>query len=189
MTQSTPIRARRYRIVVGMDLSEYSDIVLEHALDQAARHDAPEIHLLTVKERRRPSNEEVYQQLWARSYLALEAFNRHARNWRARLHIRRGRPDQEIAALAADVRANLIVIGQFGVHHPRDTARLPNAVLRAAVCPTLVVGMPTAYDPSPQCVRCAYVREETEGERWFCSAHAGEHVMSPLMVWTGGSMM
>jgi nucleotide-binding universal stress UspA family protein len=189
MTQSTPIRARRYRIVVGMDLSEYSDIVLEHALDQAARHDAPEIHLLTVQERRRPSKEEVYQALWARSYVPLEAFNRHARNWRARLHIRSGRPEAEIAELAADLRADLIVIGQFGIHNPKDAAKLPNAVLRAAVCPTLVVGLPTVHDPSPQCARCSWVREETEGERFFCAAHAADQVMSPMMVWTGGSMM
>ena len=91
-----PLRrpVRRYRIVVGIDLSEYTDVVLEHALDQAARHDAPELHLLTVREKRNPTADEVKQALWERVYGTLEAFNQHGREWRARLHIRKGKPDQ-----------------------------------------------------------------------------------------------
>ena len=38
----------RYRIVVGLDLSEYAEVVLEHALDQAARHELSELHFVTV---------------------------------------------------------------------------------------------------------------------------------------------
>src|SRR5215470_18351440 len=85
---SQPVFVRRYRIVVGIDLSEYADIVLEHALDQAARHDAPELHFLTVRERRKPSAEERKRALWERVYPALETFNRHGTDWRAQLHIR-----------------------------------------------------------------------------------------------------
>ena len=39
---------QRYRIVVALDGSEYAEIVVEHALDQAARHDPVDLHLLTV---------------------------------------------------------------------------------------------------------------------------------------------
>jgi nucleotide-binding universal stress UspA family protein len=114
---------RRYRIVVGIDLSEYADIVIEHALDQAARHDLPELHFLTVREKRRPSGEEVKRALWERVYPSLEAFNRHGTDWRAQLHVQRGKPEVEIAELAADIRADLIVIGQFGLHTPRARSR------------------------------------------------------------------
>jgi nucleotide-binding universal stress UspA family protein len=187
-------RVRRYRIVVGIDLSEYSDIVIEHALDQAARHDAPELHFLTVCERRRFSGEECKQALWERVHPALETFNRFGTDWRARLHVRRGRPEVEIAQLAADIRANLIVIGQFGLHNPRITDKnLPNRVLQQAVCPTLVVGFPETLDTSPQCPMCAAVREDTEGEQWFCAQHVGDrgrdHFVSPMTSWTGGSLM
>jgi len=183
-------RMRRYRIVVGLDLSEYSDIVLEHALDQAARHDAPELHLLTVCERRRPSVEDVKQYLWEQVYPALETFNRHGSDWRARLHVRRGKPEEQIAQLAAEIRADLLVIGQFGLHHPKQTDKnLPNRVLQAAVCPTLVVGMPEVLDPK-QCSMCVAVREHTEGDVWFCQEHAASghrtHIMTPMTVWTGG---
>jgi nucleotide-binding universal stress UspA family protein len=188
-----PRRARRYRIVVGIDLSEYADIVIEHALDQAARHDTPELHFLTVCERRTMSAEDCKRALWERVYPTLETFNRHGTDWRARLHIRRGKPEIEIAQLAAEIRADLIVIGQFGLHTPRSSDKnLPNRVLQQAVCPTLVVGMPEAVD-SPQCPMCAAVREDTDGERWFCSQHAGDrgrdHIVSPMTTWSGGALM
>jgi nucleotide-binding universal stress UspA family protein len=181
---------RRYRIVVGIDLSEYADIVIEHALDQAARHDAPELHFLTVRERRKPTADEQKQALLERVHPALEAFNRHGIDWRAQIHVRRGKPDVEIAGLAADLRADLIVIGQFGLHTPRASDRnLPNRILQRALCPTLVVSMPAPLD-SPQCATCAQVREQTEGERWFCAEHGdSDHVVSPMTTWSGGSMV
>ena len=188
-----PIPIRRYRIVVGIDLSEYADIVIEHALDQAARHEAPELHFLTVREHRRPSAEEVKRALWEQVYPELEVFNRHGTDWRARLHVRRGKPEIEIAELAADIRADLIVIGQFGLHTPRASDKnLPNRVLQHAVCPTLVVGMPGEVD-TRQCPMCAAVRERTDGQSWFCPQHAGDrgrdHLVSPMTSWSGGSLM
>lgn len=189
-----PRARRRYRIVVGIDLSEYSDIVIEHALDQAARHDAPELHLLTVNERRKPSNDELKQVLWERVYPALETFNAYGTDWRARLHVRRGKPEVEIAELAAELRADLIVIGQFGLHSGGASDKnLPNRVLQQAVCPTLVVGLPIDADTSPQCPLCVVAREDTEGARWFCHDHAGDHradhFVSPMTSWSGGSLL
>lgn len=190
----TPVPVlRRYRIVVGIDLSEYADIVIEHALDQAARHEAPELHFLTVREKRRPDAEQCKQALWERVVPTLETFNRHGTDWRAQLHVRRGKPAIEIAELAADIRADLIVIGQFGLHTPRARDNnLPNRVLQHAVCPTLVVGMPSPVD-EPQCPACAQVREHTDGQSWFCDQHAGDrgrdHLVSPMTTWSSGSLM
>ena len=189
-------RSRRYRIVVGLDLTEYCEIVLEHALDQAARHRTPELHFLYVKERRhrKRSDEELEQRMSAIVYPALQTFNEHAAEWRARLHVRAGKPDEQIASLAQDLQSDLIVIGQFGLHHPKQTFKnLPGRVLQAAPCPTLIVGMPRAMQESPICGACAAVREDTEGERWFCEEHVAddrlEHAVTPMTVWTGGSLM
>lgn len=189
-----PTRPRRFRIVVGVDLSEYSEIVIEHALDQAARHHSPELHFLHVKESRKRSAEELKQRLASAVYPPLQTFNQYGTEWRARLHVRSGRPDEQIGALAADVRGELIVIGQFGVHNPKETYKnLPNRVLRAAPCPTLVVGMPPEADTSPICGACAVVREDSEGDRWFCDVHSDfdrvEHTVTATTVWTGGSLM
>ena len=73
-------------MVVGVDLSEYCEIVLDHALDQAARHHAPELHFVYVKEERKRSSEELKQRLTMTVYPTLQTFNRHATDWRARLH-------------------------------------------------------------------------------------------------------
>lgn len=187
-------RPRRYRIVVGIDLSEYADIVIEHALDQAARHEAPELHLLTVAEKRKQSNEELKQALWERVYPALETFNQYGSEWRARLHVRRGKPEIEIAELAADVRADLIVIGQFGLHNrgTRDN-NLPNRIIHRAACPTLVVGPPNEVETSPRCGACTALREDTEGARWFCAEHGDSRgtdaFVSPVTTWSGGALV
>ncbi|MGE5186722.1 MAG: universal stress protein [Acidobacteriota bacterium] len=189
-------RTRRYRIVGGLDLTEYAEIVLEHALDQAARHPQPELHFLFVRERahRKRSLEELRQRLSALVWPSLQAFNQHATNWRARLHVRTGKADEQIASLAQDVLADLIVIGQFGLHNPRQTLKtLPSRVLQAAPCPTLVVGMPRAMQESPICNACAQVREDSDGENWFCAVHHSsdrlDHVVTPMTTWTGGSLM
>jgi len=189
-----PVRPRRFRIVVGVDLSEYSEIVVEHALDQAARHQYPELHFLYVKESRKQSSDELKQRLASAVYPALQTFNQYGTEWRARLHVRTGKPDEQIAMLAADIRADLIVIGQFGLHNPREKYKtVPNRVLNAATCPTLVVGMPQDADTTPVCAACAAVREDTEGERWFCDEHGApdrvDHTVTPMTVWTGGSLM
>ena len=176
-------------MVIGVDLSEYCEIVLEHALDQAARHHTPELHFVCVKEARKRSSEELKQRLSMIVYPTLQTFNRYSTDWRARLHIRTGKPDEQIAMLAHDVRAHLIVIGQFGLHHPKPTLKtVPNRVLQAAPCPTLVVGMPASADEY-QCHACGAIREDSEGERWFCNAHAapGTSTVSPMTIWNAGS--
>lgn len=176
-------RVRRYRIVAGIDLSEYADIVIEHALDQAARHQAPELHFVTVRERRSPSSDEVQQALWERVYPTLEAFNAHTTEWRARLHVRAGKPEEQVPMLAAEIRADLLVVGHFGLHRGAS-----GRIVRAAPCATLVVGLPAAA--TQQCGACSAVREQTEGDRWFCDQHrasrAPEHAMTPMTTWSHG---
>ena len=181
-------RTRRYRIVVGIDLSEYADIVIEHALDQAARHESPELHFLTVREKRNADSTEIKQALWERVYPELETFNQFGKDWRARLHVRSGKPDEQIAMLAAEIQADLIVIGQFSQHN----SSIPNRVLHISACPTLVVGMPEEASTSPVCPMCVTVRDESEGHRWFCDEHADskhDHDMTPMTVWSQGQLI
>jgi nucleotide-binding universal stress UspA family protein len=184
-------RVRRYRIVVGLDLSsEYSEIVLEYALDQAARHDCPELHIVTVREHRKPTAEDVKQALWEHVYSSLETFNRHGTDWRARLHVRRGKPAVEIVELSAEVAADLVVIGRFGGHHRKPSRNsIYNRILISATCPTLVIGLPEPSD-ARQCPVCVAVRSETEGENWFCEEHHASPrkapAITPMTVWSHG---
>ena len=111
-------------MVVGLDLSDYSDIVLEHAIDQAARHDHPELHFITVIDRARSEERAQEQQMDdAKSRLGalvMPLLSDLAKvEWQARLHVRRGVVEEEIANLAAELRADLVVVGRFGLHHRR----------------------------------------------------------------------
>jgi nucleotide-binding universal stress UspA family protein len=174
-----------YRIVVGLDLDQYSEIVLEHALDQAARHRAPDLHFLTVTDR--PADcDGVKTRLAALVLPGLESIDRSA--WSARLHVRAGETAQEIADLASEIRAQLIVIGRFGVHHPhRHLAKTASDILDLAPCPVLVAGLVgDGSQRSPQCDDCARVRIETEGEKWFCERHSGERTRFSTLIPFGG---
>jgi len=164
---------RRYRIVVALDGSQYSEIVLEHAFDQAARHDTPDLHLVTVVDN---AGDVDFMKHWlARTALeGLDAFSDHREAWRTRLHVRVGKTETEIANLAAEVDADLLVIGNYGVHPQRRS--IASRIIERATCATLVVGLTgRAVEAEPQCLDCVAVRESSDGERWFCAAHTSDH--------------
>lgn len=167
--QAVPVR--RFQIVVAYDSSEYAEIVLEHAIDQAARHDAPDLHILTVVEDEKADLEAAKQRLASAVIPALEAFKPN-HNGRARLHVRIGKPYEEIANFAAEIRAQLIVAGRFGTHRGRRLGNVISRILDASPCPVLVVNLfDESPDSVPQCPDCVTARAESDGERWFCEAH------------------
>ncbi len=184
----------RFRIVVALDMSEYAEIVLEHAVDQAMQHPAPDLHFVTVVKSAKDDLDDVKAKLAA---LVLPSLDRATADWRARLHVRAGRPHEEIACFAADVRAQMIVLGRFGLHHPgKRLGSVASRVIDSASCPTLVVGFgEDAPDARDQCPDCVSVRAESDGERWFCAAHAAPDRISiattivPSGAWGGGSLM
>ena len=186
-----------YRIVIALDLSEYAEIVLEHALDQAVRHDSPDIHFLHVVER---SNDELVEPAQAAltqlSLQGLEAFGQHGEKWRARLHVRAGKPHEEIVALANEIDADLIVLGRFGTHRRLSTlGSIAHRVLENAPCATLAVTLVDRDIEVPQCPDCERVRAESDGEGWFCSVHSAPDWVTlattflPTSTWVGGGPM
>jgi len=171
-----PAPPRRYRIVAALDLSEYAEIVLEHALDQAARHDAPFLHFLAVEEHAKEPSDELKQRLTQLVVGQIDTFRDDKRDWRARLHVRAGRPAEQIAELAGEVQADLLVVGRFGVHQGKKRRRIgsvADAVLELAPCPTLIVQL-TQHEVEAEraCPACAEIRERTDGESWFCAEHS-----------------
>jgi len=155
-------------MVIALDATEYAEIVLEHALDQAARHDTLDLHFLTVIDRNDPV--EPAKTTLARLVLeGFETFRHGTRDWRTRLHVRVGKPEEEIANLAAEIQADLLVVGRFGQHR----GRIVEDILAAAGCPALVVGLTEHPVESPkQCPACVAEREASAGERWFCAEHS-----------------
>jgi nucleotide-binding universal stress UspA family protein len=153
-----PLSQRRYRIVIALEPSEYAEPVLEHALDQAARHDRPDLHFLTVVS----SEDEVAPRrirLVEQALEGLDAFRAGRPDWRTRLHVRVGDPVEEIVGVAGEVDADLLVIGNHGLHRGRPLAE---RIIAAAPCTTLVVGVAGhELETETPCPACARVREES----------------------------
>jgi nucleotide-binding universal stress UspA family protein len=181
----------RYKLVVALDSSDMAATVLDFAFDMAGRHQRPELHLLTVvdtgrrmRRRETPTAElEAHEQrLRAMAEEAVQSFGWSTSDdaaWTLRVHVRAGVPEEEIVELAAEARADMIVLGQHGERGRRRflAGAVPERVLRTARCPVFVV-QPTSYEPEDDaemaCAACEAVRRDSDGERWFCPQHTAE---------------
>ena len=176
----------RTRIVVALDLLEYSEIVLEHALDQAVRHDAPDLHFVCVVDQ--GSEVETAKERLASLVLpALEGMP--TTDWHAQLHVREGDGPEEIANLAAELRAHLLVVGRFGLHHPhRRISTTAGRIVELAGCPTLVVGLADqSADAQAQCPACVEIRAMSDGERLFCREHVSDRMRLSTIITPGAT--
>lgn len=188
---STPITVQRARIVVALDRSEYAEIVLEHAIDQAARHDHCDVHFITVVEDD-ALVDQTHADLAALVHDGMESLTMRA-DCTPFLYVVAGNPEEEIAVLATDLRADLLVIGRFGVHEKRGSTA--ERVLTRVTCPTLVVALKDDdLIDDLQCPDCVVVRAKSNGEQLFCAAHTsgGEIHLSDqtswFSSWRGGSI-
>ena len=180
MGNSTTISsARRPAIIGAIDGSDQARLVLERVGDEAARHDAADVHVVRVIDVRQKYADRVpiddeHKALLAEAKDVLEAFATDHPRWRIHVHVRVGHPDEEIIALAHEAQADMIVIGHHGDgrHRHRLAGNIVERVVRTAPCPVLVV-QDRLYDPEPadQCADCVRVRAESAGEGWFCDAH------------------
>jgi nucleotide-binding universal stress UspA family protein len=172
--------SKQTRIVVAVDTTEMSRVVVEHALDLAMRHAPAELHFMRVispsgMHRQRPGAVDAAHDALAEEVrAAIEDFG--GTSARVRIHACAGEPAEEIESLAEDVGAELIVVGRHG-GIAGDSGRLgsvPEELLGDAHASVLVV-QPDVYEAStagPVCPDCVAVREESHGNQWFCDAHS-----------------
>jgi nucleotide-binding universal stress UspA family protein len=170
------------RIVVAVDATEMSRVVIEHALDVATRHAPAELHFVRVvtaaglHRLKGGAVDAAHDQLAAEVRTTIEDFGGTAA--RVRIHATSGEPVEEIESLAEDVGAELIVVGRHGGLAP-DSSRLgsvPEELLDETHSSVLVVH-PDIYEAStagPVCPDCVAVREQTNGDHWFCARHAAD---------------
>ncbi|HEX6272046.1 MAG TPA: universal stress protein [Polyangiaceae bacterium] len=189
-----------YVIVVGVDYSDSGELALTRAFELAAQQRPAEVHILNVMPLNLPllapefasnavsaSINEAAERLSAHVEKRALAF-RASRADDARLdgvkivpHIRTDSPAFEVAQLAADLEADLVVVG---THGRRALARVlvgsvAELTVRLAPCPVLVVRqkMRPAPVPSiePPCPRCVETRTATAGKELWCEQHRERH--------------
>jgi nucleotide-binding universal stress UspA family protein len=191
-----------YTIVVGVDYSETGDLALTEALEIGVRQGNAEVHVVNVvmlmPEPVAPiPGLTLPMQPGLSVQAASDALARHLEQKvnavRERLgsaasgrfprvvpHLRFDLASREIAQLAADLEADLVVVG---THGRRGMARaligsVAEAVVRLATCPVLVtrpkriVTVPAIEPPCPECVR---TRKATSGAEFWCAQHSERH--------------
>ncbi len=96
------------------------------------------------------------------------------------VHVRRGDAAREIAQLAAEVSADLIIVGNHKVPHLKTIFMGSTAarVMAAATCPVLVAGPRPQPTPThmividPPCGACVERRAASNGRAWWCERHS-----------------
>jgi hypothetical protein len=95
-------------------------------------------------------------------------------------HLRVGAPDVEIAQLASDIGADLIVVG---THRRRGLDRLllgsvAGSLVRNAPCPVLTwrpKSVPIWNQIAPPCANCLAVQRQTARATLWCEQHSQHH--------------
>jgi nucleotide-binding universal stress UspA family protein len=108
------------------------------------------------------------------------------------VHVRRGDAAREIAQLATEVHADMIVVGNHKVPHLKTIFMGSTAerVMASTTCPVFIAGPRPRPMPShviviePPCPECVKQRTATAGRQWWCERHSERHLMGHRHVYS-----
>ena len=191
-----------YLILVGVDYSTPSELALERALELAAAHPNAELHVVHVAPPYDPPptgdaannlnldtpsfDPQAYEKLQAYVAISLGAFEKKrngapGRTVRVVSHLRIHAPAREIAQLASDLEADLVVVGMYGRGSVTRffLGSVAESVTQLAPCPVLVFrpkGLPPEYPKiEPPCPHCVDARLASGGKEYWCGQHRERH--------------
>ena len=191
---------QRIAIVVGVDFSRTGDLAVERALELGLARGHTDLHLVNVVrtygagvQLELPGSPgfssmslgDAAEQLRAYASERLARYeSEHGRSptassLRIVTHVRLDAPAEEIAQLAADLEADLVVVG---THGRRGLSRVlmgsvAEGVVRLSPCTVLVVRPRESAAPhiEPPCPECLKVRRESGGREFWCEQHRDRH--------------
>lgn len=189
-----------YIIVVGVDFSEASELAAQKAFELAAQQPPSEVHLVNVVQTYGPQVAyEMPVDTSALSVLTIaeararfgryvdDAYARYSKKNPSRpvqrvvAHVRFDAIADELSQLAADLEADLVVVG---THGRRGLSRMllgssAEATVRLAPCPVLVVRPKAVPEAPPRieppCPRCVEARRASNGSEMWCEQHRERH--------------
>lgn len=188
----------RYVVVVGLDFSDLANHAVDSALEVTALRGG-ELHVIYVEPER--AIEAVLADSWKNEIDPQKGVEKVQERANERLlevkkryptfpplrvvaHFRKGSPAKEVAQLAADLDADLVVIGSHGRSGAERVllGSVAERVSRLARCPVWIV-RPKAHDKAsrvpeiePPCHDCVERRFETRGKELWCARHAEHHI-------------
>ena len=165
---------RPFLVLVGLDLSEAAagGFALDQAARIALRIPASQLHVLHVLGN--DADDEATQEAAARLRLCLSEKADALASLPRRsvgVHVRRGHAAREIAQLANDIAADLIVLGTHRPAHRKSlfVGSTAEQVMTFVTCPVVVAGpRPRAHAPlritiDPPCASCIETRFGSDG--------------------------
>lgn len=191
--------SKPYVIVVGVDFSEASELAVQRAFELATERAQAEVHLVNVVQTYGPqvayempvdaaalsvlTIAEAKTRFMTYADQALARFQAQSTRPMGRVvvHVRFDSIASEIAQLAADLEADLVVVG---THGRRGFSRAllgssAEATVRLAPCPVLVVRPKALPEPGPRieppCPRCVEARRASHGAEFWCEQHRERH--------------
>jgi len=183
----------RYTIVVGVDFEADGDMALDTAIDMATRVKDGEVHVVHVKRAQSlfpPSDDgpisrkrnplDLLDELCDERVQIYELASGHEVLCRLTTHLRIGRASRQIVELAAELDADLIVVG---THNRRGVRRLilgstAERVAHTARCPVLVARHKDHEDAGlvpevePPCPDCLTEQRDSGDPTTWCARHA-----------------
>jgi len=177
---------RPFVVVLGLDLddTESSGFAFDQAARTVGRIPGAVLHVLHVQAAQAASASTPEAVGLLRLYVSEKAtVLGAAAPARVGIHVRQGDAAKEIAQLAAEVAADLIVVGTHKAPHLKSLfiGSTAERVMAAATCPVFVAG-PRPHPQPPQtiviepaCPDCLERRSATQGRSWWCARHSESH--------------
>jgi nucleotide-binding universal stress UspA family protein len=194
--------SKPYLILVGIDYSKASELALERGLQLSSTIENSEVHVVHVASDTAahspddalsefttdtPFHEvETYRQLQTYVSISVAAFEEKrkaqaGKPLRVISHLRIHNPALEIAQLASDLEADLVVVGMHGRNgvYRFFLGSVAESVTRLSPCPVLVF-RPKGLAPEfpriePPCPKCVEIRVSSGGEEYWCEQHRERH--------------
>jgi len=173
-------------ILAAVDFSDLTNFVIDEAIRHAVRDDAtlhvvhiappaaPPATMDTAYPRRAPTFQNLEHALLSRVGERLELAPAQP-GQRLLTHVRTGPAADEIVDLAADLDADLILVGTHGRTGITRwvLGSVAERVARTANCPVLVVREKDHSTPEIErpCPRCVVARRESNGRELWCEQH------------------
>lgn len=171
-------------LLSAVDYSEHSELVVAQTMDLASRYAGAEAHFLHVSSNAPQdlgTSEQRTSTLFNWLGERLKNLGVLPESVRVVGHEAHGDPAQVILQTAADLLADLVIVGTRGRKGVERMVMgsVAESVVRHAACPVLVVRPRTHDDPAaqiePPCPRCVQARAETRGAALWCEQHQEKH--------------
>ena len=176
----SPSPVRPFTAVVGDDFEPTSGYAFDQAVRMALRIPRSHLHVVHVVGKDTSEAETTRLAGLLRLYIEEKCAIDSCAGQAVGIHVRQGDPAHELAKLAAEVNADVILVGARTRLHLRELwhgGSLATRIVRSSACPVLVVEprpevtQTVEPDIEPPCPDCVIARTRSGGAQWWCTRH------------------